>query len=85
MLKITVYFESILIQQAATNYKRNFLNVEVLELSDTPHPAMLSVTTTDELKTSLRPVAPKCRLSNQRERVSRQMVQPILQAMPYTC
>ena len=47
--RITVYFESMLRQQAATNSKMNFLNVKVLGLSGTPHPALLNITTTQDV------------------------------------
>ena len=47
--RITVYFESMLRQQAATNSKMNFLNVKVLGLSGTPHPSLLNITTTQDV------------------------------------
>ena len=48
--RVTVYYENKLRDQAATNSKMKFLNVQVQGLSGAPHPALLYITSTQEVR-----------------------------------
>ena len=48
--KITVYYENLLRNQALQNSKMRFLNVSVQGLSGVPHPALLNIQTTQEVR-----------------------------------
>ena len=45
---VTIYYEKFLREEARTNSKMKFLNVEIQGLSGAPHPALLNITTTKD-------------------------------------
>ena len=45
---VTIYYEKFLREEARTNSKMKFLNVEIQGLSGAPHPALLNITTTQD-------------------------------------